>query len=65
MATKILRLPKVIEVSGLSRSSIYLGMKNDTFPKSVPLGPRMRGWSSEKVEDWIEEKLNQPEKGGE
>jgi prophage regulatory protein len=59
MVNKILRLPEVKETSGLSRSSIYLGMKNGTFPKSIQLGTRMVGWSSEAIENWIEEKLNQ------
>jgi prophage regulatory protein len=64
MVTKILRLPEVKETSGLSRSSIYLGMKNGTFPKSIQLGTRMVGWSSEAIENWIEEKLIQRDQGG-
>jgi prophage regulatory protein len=59
MTNKILRLPEVKQASGLSRSSIYLGMKEGTFPKSIQLGTRMIGWSAEAIEDWIEAKLNQ------
>jgi len=59
MTNKILRLPEVKETSGLSRSSIYLGMKNGTFPQSIQLGTRMVGWSSEAIDDWIEKKLNE------
>jgi prophage regulatory protein len=58
MVNKILRLPEVKETSGLSRSSIYLGMKNGTFPKSIQLGTRMVGWSAEAIDDWIEQQLN-------
>ena len=59
MTKKILRLPEVKEASGLSRSSIYSGMKEGTFPKSIQLGTRMVGWSSKAIDNWIEGKLNQ------
>ncbi len=63
MTSKILRLNDVKEASGLSRSSIYAGMQNGTFPKSIKLGTRMVGWSEKAIEDWIEQKLNQANKG--
>ena len=59
MTNKILRLKDVREASGLSRSSIYAGMQNGTFPKSIKLGTRMVGWSEKAIEDWIEQKLNE------
>jgi len=59
MVNKILRLPEVKEISGLSRSSIYLGMKNGTFPKSIQLGPRMIGWSAKSIENWINDKIQE------
>lgn len=59
MTNRILRLQEVKEVSGLSRSSIYLGMKDGTFPQSIQLGTRMVGWSASEIDAWIEEKLNQ------
>ena len=59
MTNKILRLNDVKAVSGLSRSSIYAGMQEGTFPKSIKLGTRMVGWSEKAIEDWIEQKLNQ------
>lgn len=58
MVNKILRLPQVKEISGLSRSSIYAGMKKGTFPKSIQLGPRMVGWSAISIENWITEKIS-------
>jgi len=43
MASKILRLPSVIELTGLSRSSIYAQIAHGTFPKQVSLGARAVG----------------------
>jgi len=59
MTFKILRLPEVKEQCGISRSAIYQGMKEGTFPRAIPLGTRMVGWSESEINDWIENKLKQ------
>jgi prophage regulatory protein len=38
---RILRLPGVMEKTGLGRSSIYRMVKDGEFPKPVKLGPRL------------------------
>jgi prophage regulatory protein len=53
-ATSILRLPGVIEHTGLSRSSIYSGVKHGTFPPPIRLGERAVGWLASEIMDWIE-----------
>jgi prophage regulatory protein len=53
MAQSILRLPAVKARTGLSRSSIYLRMRQRQFPQSVPLGPRIVGWLETDIEAWI------------
>ena len=47
MTHKMIRLPSVIEQTGLSRSSIYLRMKNNKFPQSISLGDRAIAWLEE------------------
>jgi len=59
MTFKILRLPEIKEQCGISRSAIYQGMKEGTFPQSIPLGTRMVGWSESEINEWIENKLKQ------
>ena len=55
MANEILRLPEVTARTGLSRSSIYLRIKNDSqFPKPVSLGARAVGFYSSEVQNWID-----------
>jgi prophage regulatory protein len=53
----ILRLQAVKQRTGLSRSSIYLHMKDGTFPRQVALGPRSVGWLEADINAWIEAKL--------
>lgn len=54
---RILRLPRVMELTGLSRSSIYARLADDpTFPRSISLGPRSVGWLQSDVWTWIDER---------
>ena len=53
MPAKILRLPNVLDRSGLSRSTIYLRVTEGRFPRPVSLGARAVGWIETEVEEWI------------
>ncbi|WP_114327320.1 AlpA family transcriptional regulator [Candidatus Colwellia aromaticivorans] len=57
MSNKIIRLPAVKEKTGLSRSSIYLRMTKNDFPKSISLGDRAIGWLESDIEQWLEDKI--------
>ena len=48
--TKFLRLPEVRNRTGKSRSSIYQGIKDGTFPKPIKLGPRAIGFIESEIE---------------
>ncbi|MDB0012017.1 AlpA family phage regulatory protein [Paracoccaceae bacterium] len=52
MIKKIYRLPEVMEMTGLSRSSIYLRISTDEFPKPVKIGRRAIGWPEESIIAW-------------
>ena len=56
--TKILRLPEIISITGLSRSSIYSFIKTSDFPQQVTLGKRSVGWLAEEIEAWISQRAN-------
>ncbi len=56
-ASTILRLPKVIKMTGLSRSAIYELIADGQFPAQVNLGPRTVGWVEGEVVDWIESRI--------
>ncbi len=55
---KLLRRPKVEQLTGLGRSSIYALMKEGSFPQSVPLGRRAVAWVEAEVEAWIDERIH-------
>lgn len=49
----ILRLHDVLEISGASRSSIYLWVSAGIFPPPVKLGARAVGWRRSDVQRWL------------
>jgi prophage regulatory protein len=49
MTERILRLPEVKSLSGLSRSTIYARVDQKLWPRPIPLGPRMIGWRESEV----------------
>jgi len=57
MVTAILRLPAVKARTGLSRSTIYLRVSEDSFPKPVSLGGRAVGWVESEVQQWLEQQI--------
>ena len=48
--TKFLKLPEIRTRTGKSRSSIYQGIKDGTFPKPIKLGPLAVGWIEAEIE---------------
>lgn len=57
MVPKILRLPAVIDKTGLSRATIYLKISKKTFPSPISLGERSVGWLESEVETWIQHQI--------
>ena len=53
----ILRLPTVKACTGLSRSTIYLRVSKNTFPKPVSLGGRAVGWINSEIQQWLEQRI--------
>ena len=52
MIKKMYLLPEVMDMTGLSRSSIYIRVSTDEFPKPVKIGRRAIGWPEESIIAW-------------
>ena len=55
---KLLRLPEVKATTGLSKSSIYARISEGTFPKQIPLGPRLVVWVESDIQNWISDQVS-------
>jgi prophage regulatory protein len=58
MVQKILRLPAVKTLTGLSRSTVYQKISLGEFPTSISLGARAIGWLESDIEAWIGDKVD-------
>lgn len=53
MNEEILRLPRVMAVTGMGRSWLYCAVAEGRFPSPVRLGARAIGWKRSDVQDWL------------
>lgn len=63
MTHRILRLPEVMARTGLSRSTIYLRVSQNEFPKPVSLGARAVGWVEAEIQEWLQQQIESSRKG--
>lgn len=54
---RFLRLPSVLERTGLTRSTTYQLIKAKDFPSPVNIGPRAVGWVEDEIDDWIDGRI--------
>lgn len=52
-ATMLMRLPKVIQMTGLARSTIYKLISDERFPPPLKLTQRAVAWRLLDIEQWI------------
>lgn len=62
MIVKMMRLPAVLAVSGLGRSTVYEQMSRGEFPQPVKLGARAVAWPESAIAEWL---ANRPASGAE
>lgn len=55
---KFLRIKDVIEKTGIAKSTIWLWVNENKFPKPIKISPRVTVWENSKIEEWINSKVN-------
>lgn len=58
---RVIRLPEVIKITGLSRSTIYTHINYGLFPKNINLGARSVGWLESEVDAWLQSRIEKRE----
>ena len=56
----LIRLPGVCALVGLSKSQIYRLVRAGDFPEPVRIGANSVAWPAERVNAWVNEKINFP-----
>lgn len=54
---RLIRLPEVCGMTGLSRSAVYRGVAAGTFPVPVKVGERASAWHAGEVSNWVAARL--------
>ena len=54
--TGFVRLPEVLKVFPVSKSTWWAGVKDGRYPKPVKLGPKMTAWRVEDIKELIASK---------
>lgn len=59
--TRFIKLPKVLELTQIGRTTLWRLVKNGRFPKPVHIGPNSVAWREDDYEAWAAnpEKWNQ------
>ena len=53
ITTRILRKKDILQLTGLSHSTLYRMMHEGKFPKPLRLTPGTVGWTSDSISSWI------------
>ncbi|MCQ9124243.1 AlpA family transcriptional regulator [Rodentibacter heylii] len=56
---RFLRIDEVIQMTGLSRSTIYDYSRCGRFPEAVDLGGNKRAWIESEVKQWMNDRIKQ------
>ena len=56
-APRLIRMPEVSSMTGLSKTSIYRRIAGGDFPQQIPLGSRLVVCNELEVQKWINKQL--------
>lgn len=55
---RILSKNDVIHLTGLSKSTIYMYIRDSKFPSPVKIGVRRVGWLESEISNWLQDKVS-------
>ena len=51
---RVVRLPEVMRLTGLSKATIHRRYRDGMFPQPLRLGPQSIGWWRAEILEWLE-----------
>lgn len=55
--TSLLRLPEVVQITGLAKATIYQKVSTQSFPPPIKLSERASAWIASEVEQWVQQRI--------
>jgi prophage regulatory protein len=56
-STRLLRLPQVIDRTGIRKTKLYELQKDGLFPMRIQITTHAVGWVEDEIETWIAERI--------
>ena len=53
----ILSMSDVVQITGMSRATIYALMSRGTFPKASKISARRIGWKTSQIKGWLDQRF--------
>lgn len=54
---RLINRKQVEQITSLSRSSIYLLMSQDRFPKPIQIGDQRVAWVANEIDEWVNDRI--------
>ena len=58
MSQKFIRLPEVIEKTGVQKTYIWNSIKEGTFPAQIKIAKRVSVWIESEIDQWVNEQID-------
>ena len=58
MEDKLIRLPRVMELTGLAKSTVWAWVKSGRLPKAKKLSHRVSVWRESEIMAWIDKSMD-------
>ncbi|EWH09033.1 phage transcriptional regulator AlpA [Catenovulum agarivorans DS-2] len=59
---RLMKLTEVLHTTGLGRSTLYVLISENKFPKQVQLTQRSVAWPQDEVQNWVLERIEERDK---
>lgn len=59
---KLIKLPQVMDMTGLGKTSVYKLMSEKQFPIPVTLIGKSKAWVDIEIAEWVERKISERNK---
>ena len=63
MIDPMIRLPAVLQATGLNKTRLYALQRNGRFPRGVKISERAVAWPVRDIQDWIAARIAERDEG--
>ena len=54
---RFLRMPEIVQTTGLCKATIYNKINDGSFPKQIPIGSNLVVWLESDLQKWMQEQI--------